>query len=569
MVTVDSDFHSLVVTQGARTRIRIYFIGDFIDCTDDNAVQTNGTLLVGASGDTDSNGRIGQDGITITEIFNKDTNLSIGGAASYHISMTLLNKDGALNDFGFGRCKIYLDVWDGTNEEWLPCPLGVFNIDIPVKRKVQLVSCSGYDQMQALDLIADNWWNGLDWYNSNGLTILQVLQNMASVLSLSLSANTSSNLLNSSIVFNALPFTSTEMTYRDILNIIAEATGTIARFDRNGALDLRWFDVAEVYGDTVSISADAASTPCLAIDVAEYKVAAIDAVHAKSSENDVGVIVGDGNNELVIINNPLLGGTTYQIETKITPIYNRVSAVEAYSPISVRAVADCSLEAGDIINIVYVGETYSLPIFQQTYSWCGGRVISQMLSNGNTIRPTTNGELRAEYRTKAQMHEFEVTLDTLRSRIESLNGDYSQIEQTVNSISQTIATQDISISNILDTNGEIWTAIKNNATNISGVEDGLNTEINTRQSYIRFIPAEPAIVLGIDEGNQIKLKLVNDKIYFFSGSDDSTDLSNAYAYFNSEETGVDRLVASDSVTVGNWIWKDLGNGHFTLTYVES
>lgn len=572
MVNVDEGFHTLSIASTAKTRCRIYFIQDSVNCWDDEDVQTNGTLLVGAVGDTDSNGRIGMDGVTINEIFNKDQNISIGGTVSYQIGLTVLNRDRSLDSFAFGRCKVYIDVWDDTAQDWLACPMGVYKIDLPVKRKVQLISASGYDQMQLLNVVADNWWNGLDW--SGGLTMLQIVQSMAATLGLHLSANTATALVNSSVSFTASPFTSIEMTYRDILGIIAEATGTIARFDRDGSLDLRWFDAAQIAGETVEISADTVGTQCLSVDIAEYQAAQIDALQAKSTEADVGVTVGTGNNTLVIFDNPLLGGAdSTEIEDKITPIYNRVNALGAYSPISIKVIADWSIEAGDIINFVYGGETFAFPIFQQTYTWRGGYVTAQMLSNGEATMPTTNGELRSEYRSKTQRHEFEVTLESLRSRIESINGDFTQIQQTVDAITQTVNGQGVTINNILDKNGEIWTAITSNATEIHG-EDGeggltgqLNGEIQLRQSYIRFLPAEPAIVLGVETDNPIKLKLVNDKIYFFSGADSSTDLSNAFAYFNSAEAGVDRLVASDSVKVGSWIWKQLANGHYVLDFV--
>ena len=75
-------------------------------------------------------------------------------------------------------------------------------------------------------------------------------------------------------------------------------------------------------------------------------------------------------------------------------------------------------------------------------------------------------------------------------------------------------------------------------------------------------------MLGVDTGNEIKLKLVNNVIYFFNGADDSTDLSLAYAYFNSQEAGADRFVASESVQVGHWIWKVISNGNYVLDYVQ-
>ena len=58
MYPVSGTFRNLAIQDAPKTRCRIYFIGDNVDCTDDNDVQTNGTLLVGKAGDTDSNGRI-------------------------------------------------------------------------------------------------------------------------------------------------------------------------------------------------------------------------------------------------------------------------------------------------------------------------------------------------------------------------------------------------------------------------------------------------------------------------------------------------------------------------------
>ena len=58
MYNVAANFHTLAIQDAPHTRVRIYFIDSTVDCTDDNDVQTNGTLLVGAVGDTDSNARI-------------------------------------------------------------------------------------------------------------------------------------------------------------------------------------------------------------------------------------------------------------------------------------------------------------------------------------------------------------------------------------------------------------------------------------------------------------------------------------------------------------------------------
>ena len=100
MYPVNNRLHTLAFEENVKTRIRVYFISDSVDCTDDDDVQTNGTLLVGAAGDTDSNGRISFDqGVTFNEYFNSDKNIQIGTAVSSNVTMTLLNYDGALDGF--------------------------------------------------------------------------------------------------------------------------------------------------------------------------------------------------------------------------------------------------------------------------------------------------------------------------------------------------------------------------------------------------------------------------------------------------------------------------------------
>lgn len=569
MYPVAADFHRLAIQDAPKTRVRIYFIGDAVDCTDDADVVANGTLLVGEQGDTDSNKRIAQNGVVFNELFNSDLNPQIGTTVSSQIELTFLNSDGMLDNFAFGRCKVYVDVYDADSYAWLACPMGVYNIDIPTRRKVQLISAFGYDQMQLFDEIADTWWNGLNWSKSGGLTVLEILQSMCATLGISLSANTSTQIVNGSLAFTENPSTAVEITYREILERLAETAGAIARFDRDGALDLRWFSQA-----SMTVDADTLGNNCLEIEVAEYQVAAIDALQVKSSETDVGAVVGTGSNAYNIINNPLMGGADEAtITNKATPIYNQISGLGAYSPISQRIITDWSVESGDIINVIYRGNTYQLPIFQQTITWRGAYVISEMLSSGDTELPLKSGPERREFRTQTQLHEFEVTLDNLRSLIQSVDGNYTLIEQTVNAIEQTVSAQGTTIQNILDPTGEIWTAITTNSTNLGAVENALNAEITERKSYIRFIPAEPAIVLGVDTGNEIKLKLANDKIWFFNGEDDSTDLSLAFAYFNSQEVYARRFVGGDSVQIGtnddanHWIWKKLDNGDLVLDVV--
>lgn len=398
MYNVSANFHTLSIQDAPNTRVRIYFIGDGVDCTDDNDVTTNGTLLCWGVGDTDSNRRIGQDGIKFTEYYNPEYNVTIGRAVSSQVEMTLLNTDGALDNFAYGRCKIYLDVYDSANSAWLACPMGVYIIDLPTRRKSQLIHAFGYDQMQKLDGICDTWWSGLNF--SGGLTLLQIVNSMASQTGVSVSTATASAIVNSSVTYTAAPFDCVETTYREVLELIAEATGTVSRFDRDGALDLKWFKEAQIGGNTVEIDTDTIGNQCLSIDLAEYQVAAIDLLKVKIAEDDVGVTVGSGTNQYTILDNLFLYGS---VATRATAIYNRLNALGAYKPIQSKLIWDWSIEAGDIIDITRDSTTYTTPIFQQTMAWRGGYVVSELVNSGDNVRPVPNYDERSTYRMQSEM----------------------------------------------------------------------------------------------------------------------------------------------------------------------
>ena len=402
MYNVSANFHNLAIADSPKTRIRVYFISDAVNCWDDADVQNNGTLLVGAVGDTDSNGRIGQGGVTVTEIFNKDKNITLGGTVSYQIGMTLVNSDGALNNFAFGRCKVYLDVYDDANSVWLPCPLGVFRIELPVKRKVQLITATGYDQMQALNAIADTWWNGLNF--TGGLTIANILNSMVTQLGLHLSATSSTNMVNTTLSFTTPPIDSVERTYRDILGWIAEATGTVAHFNRDGELDMRPYLTPQIGGNNIVIDTDTTGNQCLSVDIAEYSVSQIDALTIKLTTADQGVTVGSGTNVYTIMDNPFLyGPDVATIQNKLTPIYNRLHTYVAFAPISTRLIYDWSIEAGDYIRVLNDSVTYLLPIFQQKLVWRGGYVTAELISSGDPVRPQVSSGERETYRYNKEM----------------------------------------------------------------------------------------------------------------------------------------------------------------------
>lgn len=562
MVNVDPNFHTLVQSDTVQTRLRIYFIDDSVDCTNDNDVMNNGTLLVYEQGDTDSDRRVSQDGLTLRELFNKETDIQMGETLSSELDITFVNDDGGLDDFAFGRCKVFLDAYDSALDIWYPCSLGVFIVDTPIRRKVQLIESVAYDQMQLLDTIADEWFANLGW--ADGITLYELVTAMASQLGLHVSNTTESSMVNSDLEFTTQPFYPTEMTYREILAWIAGASCTYARFNRDGYLDLAWYA-----STTFSINADNLGNNCLKIDPSEYQVAQIDKLQVLGTESDVGVILGTGTNAYKILNNGFLfGADEAEITVKATPIYTRLSSFASYYPVATTIITDWSVCAGDIIQITYDSVTYDVPIFQQTLSWRGAYVKSELFSSGNPNRTELSATNRSEYRAGRKVHTLENTVDSLVSIISDMEGNLSSIAQTISDITSRVQDAEGNITQLQQTSTEITTTVSGLNTSLTNVTNDVSSlwtfastahvedsgETVNLSKYIRFDNGD--MVLGTSDSD-MKLRLESDQIVFFTG-EDFDENATIYAKFSPTEFFDAIVKALNSVYVGD----DSGTNNF-------
>lgn len=246
-------------------------------------------------------------GVTLRETFNGETDLSIGQCPSAEISFTLLNDVNQITEFRFGKFKAWLGarIDSGTptgktaqfterggTATYEFAPLGVFIADRPDVVRKQMIEIRANDQMTLLDKEWSSSGISVTW---SGLTAGNLLTAICTAMGITCATST---FLNSGASLTKKPSGIDNMTVREVLGWIAEAAASVARFNRNGELELVWFTpVAKAFDEHGYTE----FTP------AWYQVNQIDKLAVRNAAQTSEIVVGTGTTSTyVITNNPFL-----------------------------------------------------------------------------------------------------------------------------------------------------------------------------------------------------------------------------------------------------------------------
>lgn len=250
-------------------------------------------------------------GVTLRETFNGDTELSVGQCPSATIRFTLLNDTNQITSFEFGTFRAWLGARidtgtpTGKTETFLEggvsrtyefAPLGVFIAERPSVVRKQMIDIEAYDQMSLFEK---------DWPSDNcgitfgtGATMSAILTAMCAKVGVTLATTTFTN---SGLYLASKPKGIENITMKEMLSWIAEAAGSVARFNRDGQLEIAWFGTTPVQtyseGDYVEF------------EPSWYEVAAVDKLSVRNADATRESVFGTGTNGYVIQNNPFLRAT--------------------------------------------------------------------------------------------------------------------------------------------------------------------------------------------------------------------------------------------------------------------
>lgn len=327
-------------------------------------------------------------------------------------------------------------------------PLGTFYFSTPEQRRVANISCEALDGMQKFNVDVDDWWASLQWPLTRG----QLLQSLCTYVGVTLKTTTFPG---STTSIASAPMAGNGLVGKDVLGWIAETACAYARMSRDDALELVWF---------ASQSVKLTQNQHFGDSPAEYETPAVQALHVQVANTDLGVMLpenGSGN-EYQVLDNPFFyGSTEAEIRGKAQNLYNRLVAFPAYTPNSVDAVCDWSIEPGDIIQVVGGdGTTRTLPIFRMVLKWAGGWARATYECTGGTGRKPAPQSTRREFRAYRAYHKLEEDITGVRREIGDVKGNVTELEATAEGLKTRVSTVEGDVATLEITASELSSKIE-------------------------------------------------------------------------------------------------------------
>lgn len=437
--------------------------------------------------------------VSWTEQVNSDSdNITPGAVCSNAIDISFWVRSDDTLKIAQGTELTYYKIDDYTAVE---TKIGVFTCEKPEKDGSNKYKVTAYDNVTKLDIDVSSWLNTLTFPIS------------ISSFATQLAAKCGLEFANSAPIngdYSVQAFTATNVTGRELMKMVAQATGCFIRAASDGKLEYAWyvtnsklsiapngspngfyFKTAKDKEDKILHdrqvvrlrTADIVSgrTPYFSGQLAfsDFTVTAIDKVQVKQSDDDVGVIYPDdatGTNALVVSGNKLLvTDSDATLRPYVKNLYDRLNNM-VYVPCSnIQTPETIDIRAGDIVTVTDGKREFVTWITSVKHS--GNKCTFE--SVGSIVRNTTTAVNNAKYSAKHRVAEIQTSLDGISAKL----GEYSTKSETESAISIAIDKIQLGITekntgdNLLD--GGNWVVVNGSSVGTTGSvtigDDGVAT----------------------------------------------------------------------------------------------
>lgn len=285
---------------------------------------------------------------------------------------------------------------NGTSETYTYVDLGIFYADKPEKTRTNIISVDGYDGMRKLEVSTENMPITFP------ITLYGLLDTVCGYVGVE---HKIESFINQNVTLTSASDVFQSTTAREIIAYIAESACANAKFDYDGKLTFSWWSDSSLI---INESDYSQFVPY------EYNVKTVDRLQIRQSDNDIGILTGDGTNGYVIQENPFLAFSgDAEGQAIANPIYERLASFPEYTPGNAEWFGDWSYRPGDVITISYDGVNYRYPIFGYTLKWSGSAKIS-LESTGNEYRDVLDAKSRESWAVGRKMLEINKSIDGVK-----------------------------------------------------------------------------------------------------------------------------------------------------------
>ena len=384
-------------------------------------------ILVLDDGTEIAAGTVGQNAIlslTCTETVSKTTDLCPGAACSNKLEITIWVEPGT--DLPITSGTRLTHYWETSGQRTLA---GTYWAVKPTSQTRNTYKIYAYDAVSLLDGVQSTWLRSIQ--DQFPMTLWA----FAGLVAQRCGVTIANNSLPRNGTYLVQAFYADNLTGRQLLAWVAEASCTFLRATPDGKIEFAWYtdyNASQSIGPTVYIR-DGLSHD-------KFQTAPVVKVQIRQSDDDVGVLYPSdesGPNALVIQGNLLLTSATAEaLQPVAQAIFETMQGV-TYTPLKVTVPADFPLPApGNIVSVTDArGNVLSSYIMTREIS--GQQVTLE--STGNATRDGTAAVNEQSYKNlTGKMLEIKTSVDGLEVKASDLTGKYTDLKATVDGLSSEV-----------------------------------------------------------------------------------------------------------------------------------
>lgn len=452
----------------------------------ENSIKKN--LIIKFDGGEISNSDIFYETMELTESICSDNQITFGNCEASVFKITIANINVPLE----GKWITVSTILDDKTDE--PFVFGTYKVasfkPTADRSRRELVAYDAIKDILSADMT--------DWYN--GLSFPMSLKKFRDSFFEHLGFEQEETTLTNDEMVVEKTIESDEISGKYIINAICEINGCFGHVNRNNKF--QYLEIAlnqfGLYPRNDIYPADnlypvepsgrkIANNLWISCEYEDYLVEKIDTLQIRQKENDIGVIIGNGENLYVIQDNFLVYGKSgSDLEQIAKNTFNVIKSISKYRPYSVECLGNPCIEVGDAIRITAKSEIIESYILQRTikgiqslrdtYKADGQKVRSQNLNSTQKsikqLKGKTNEIVRTVEETRIEISDLDKNLSAkIQINASAISSEVTRATNAENNLSSRITqtAEQISLEVTRATNAEnsLSSAIQVNANNIS------------------------------------------------------------------------------------------------------